>query len=302
MATSVEHLPPETTADAVAEALARDGAVVIDDVDRDGVLDRVRDEMQPYIDVTVTGQDGFAGRRTRRTGGLIARSPASHELIQHPLVLATVAKVLGHSLTHHLHLTQVIDIGPGEPAQAVHRDQWAFDFFPFPKGYDVQCNTIWAMTDFTDANGATRVVPGSHLLEDKLQFGLDDTVPAEMSKGSVLVYNGAVYHGGGPNRSDAHRLGLNITYAVGWLRQEENQYLTVPREQARELPDDLLRLMGYARGAYALGYVDDLRDPLAALRDDETQQGFGRSDEIARGLQDEGRPGGEPAAARAKPE
>ncbi len=284
MSASIEHLPPDANPEKVAEALARDGAVIVDDVDRDGALDRVREEMQPFIDATQSGPDDFTGRHTRRTGGLIARSPASHALIQHPLVLGTVAKVLGHSMSHHLHLTQIIDIGPGEPAQAIHRDQWAFDFFPFPKGYDVQCNTIWAMTDFTERNGATRVVPGSHLFEDKLQLSLEDTIPAEMSKGSVLVYNGAVYHGGGPNRSDAHRLGLNVTYAVGWLRQEENQYLTVPREQARELPDDLLRLMGYARGAYALGYVDDLRDPLDALRDEPTQLGFGRPGEIADGM------------------
>ena len=89
-----------------------------------------------------------------------------------------------------------------------------------------------------------------------------------MTKGSVLLYTGAVYHGGGANRSDATRVGINITYNVSWLRQEENQYLSVPLEIARTLPVDLLRLMGYARGAYALGYVDDLRDPIAVVRPD----------------------------------
>ena len=186
------------------------------------------------------------------------------------------------ALNFHLHLSQIIAIGPGEKAQAIHRDQWAFDFFPFPPGYDVQCNTIWALTDFTERNGATRIVPGSHLMEDKLQFGQEETVPAEMEKGSVLFYNGRIYHGGGANRSDATRMGLNITYARAWLRQEENQYLTVPAEQARALPDDLLKLMGYARGAYALGYVDDLRDPLAALREDFAQAGMGSLDEVRR--------------------
>jgi ectoine hydroxylase-related dioxygenase (phytanoyl-CoA dioxygenase family) len=165
-----------------------------------------------------------------------------------------------------LHLTQVIAIGPGEPAQTIHRDQWAFDFFPFPQGYEVQCNTIWAMTDFTEANGATRIVPDSHRFEDRREFSYEQTEPAEMSAGSVLFYTGALYHGAGANRSDRVRYGLNVTYSVSWLRQEENQYLSVPPEVARTLPDDLLRLMGYARGAYALGYVDDLRDPLDALR------------------------------------
>ena len=173
-----------------------------------------------------------------------------------------------------LHLTQVIAIGPGEPAQTIHRDQWAFDFFPFPTGYEVQCNTIWAMTDFTEENGATRVIPGSHRFDDKLRFTEEDTVPAEMEAGSVLFYTGALYHGGGANRSDEVRDGLNITYDLAWLRQEENQYLRVPLDVARTLDADLLRLMGYARGAYALGYVDDLRDPIDVVRPDLARRGF----------------------------
>jgi ectoine hydroxylase-related dioxygenase (phytanoyl-CoA dioxygenase family) len=142
-------------------------------------------------------------------------------------------------------------------------------------GYEVQCNTLWAMTDFTPENGATRVIPGSHTLADRLQFREADTEPAAMPAGSVLLYTGALYHGGGANRSDATRYGVNLTYAVSWLRQEENQYLSVPREVALGLPDDLLRLLGYARGAYALGYVDDLRDPLDALRGRGPSTNFG---------------------------
>jgi len=186
-------------------------------------------------------------------------------VVRHPVVLDAVKGVLSEATSFHLHLTQVIAIGPGEPPQQIHRDQWAFDFFPFPSGYEVQCNTIWAMTDFTEANGATRVIPGSHRLEDRRQFEVEDTEPAEMAAGSCLFYTGALYHGAGANVSDGVRYGLNVTYAVSWLRQEENQYLSCPFEIARALPDDLLKLMGYARGAYALGYVDDLRDPLDVL-------------------------------------
>ncbi|MGZ8752922.1 MAG: phytanoyl-CoA dioxygenase family protein, partial [Acidimicrobiia bacterium] len=146
------------------------------------------------------------------------------------------------------------------------------------KGYEVTCNTIWAMTDFTAENGATRLIPGSHGFDDKLTFTQDDTEPAAMERGSVLLYTGALYHGGGANRSTAPRNGVNITYSVGWLRQEENQYLTVPAEIARDLPDDLLRMIGYAPGAYALGYVDDLRDPIAALRGGAPGSSFGPAD------------------------
>ena len=183
----------------------------------------------------------------------------------HPLILDAVGAVLAHATSFQLHLTQVIAIGPGETAQQIHRDQWAFDFFPFPSGYEVQCNTIWAMSDFRAENGATRVIPGSHRLADRREFTPADTEPAAMPAGSVLFYTGALYHGAGANSSSAVRHGLNLTYAVSWLRQEENQYLAVPHDIARTLPEPLLRLMGYARGAYALGYVDDLRDPLDVL-------------------------------------
>jgi len=272
---TVEHLPATATPQQVRALLARDGCAILDRVATPETMKRVREELLPYLESVRTGPDEFAGKHTRRIGGLIARSSTARELIQDPSVLGSVREVLSHSKNFQLHLTQVIAIGPGETAQAIHRDQWAFDFFPFPRGYEVQCNTLWAMTDFTETNGATRVIPGSHLLEDRLEFTQADTEPAAMEQGSVLLYTGSLYHGGGANRSDAVRLGLNITYNLAWLRQEENQYLSVPHEIARELPESLLRLMGYAQGAYALGYVDDLRDPIEVVRPELSKTGFG---------------------------
>lgn len=262
----IERLPASTTPERVHEILLRDGCAVVERLVSEDLMRSALAELAPFIEATPAGRDDFAGRRTRRTGGLVARSPTCRALIQHPLILASTKQLLAGATSFQLHLTQVIAIGPGEPGQPIHRDQWAFDFFPFPKGYEVQCNTIWAMSDFTAENGATRVIPGSHLFEDKLQLAHEDCEAAEMPAGSVFVYTGAVYHGGGANRSQATRYGLNITYARSWLRQEENQYLSVPFEVARELPDELLKLIGYQRGAYALGYVDDVRDPLEVLR------------------------------------
>ncbi len=259
----------------MAAAVGRDGAAIVEGVAPEELLQRIEGELRPYLDATPTGPDDFSGDRTRRTGSLIARSPGCRELVMHPLALGTARTFLGHATNMQLHLTQAIAIGPGETPQPIHRDQWAFDFFPFPAGYEVQCNTIWALTDFTEENGATRLVVGSNLKEDRLAFGPDDTEPAVMGRGSVLFYSGSVYHGGGANHSDATRIGLNITYNVAWLRQEENQYLSVPREVAETLPTDLLRLMGYDRGAYALGYIDDLRDPIEAVRPGIGSSGFG---------------------------
>ncbi len=271
----IEHVKPSETPERIHELLRRDGCCVIDRLVDPALLDQVRAELAPWFASVKDGRDDFSGHQTQRIGGLIPRSPTSHGLIEHPLVLAAVEALLHDATSFHLHLTQVIAIGPGETPQSLHRDQWAFDFFPFPKGYEVQCNTLWAMTDFTEENGATRVVPGSHLSEDKLRPKHEDTEPAEMDAGSVLFYTGALYHGGGANRSDATRYGLNLTYARSWLRQEENQYLTVPLEVARELPMSLQKLIGYRRGAYALGYVDDNRDPISVLRPGQGVSGFG---------------------------
>jgi hypothetical protein len=164
----------------IAAALTAEGCAIVERLVDPSVLDRARHELHPWLEATAPGRDEFAGFRTRRTGGLLGRSSTCRELVQHPVVLDTVRTVLAHVTSFQLHLTQVIAIGPGEPGQMIHRDQWAFDFFPFPSGYEVQCNTIWAMTDFTEANGATRVIPGSNRREDRLEFRHEDTVPAEM--------------------------------------------------------------------------------------------------------------------------
>jgi ectoine hydroxylase-related dioxygenase (phytanoyl-CoA dioxygenase family) len=263
---TVTTLERSADPDVIADVLRTDGAVIIDRLVDPDVMDRIREELAPHLEATPFGEEDFAGTRTRRTGSLIARSPAFRDLAVDPTVVATLDRVLGdHATAYQLHLTQVIDLAPGQGGQPVHRDQWAFDFFPFPSNFEVECHTMWAMTDFTDANGATRVIPGSNHWDDKLRLSIEETVPAEMNKGSVLLYVGSVYHGGGANRSDDHRLGINVGYTLAWLRQEENQYLACPIEVARTLPPELARLMGYQRGAYALGYFGDLQDPMQAL-------------------------------------
>ena len=261
----VEHLPADTAPETVVEMVKEQGAVIVDGVASSDLLDSIEGELRPYLESTPFGPDDFSGVLTRRTGSLIARSPSARQLVMHPLALGTTSNLLAHATNFQLHLTQAIAIGPGQPAQPIHKDRWAFDFFPFPTGYEVQCNTIWALTDFTEENGATRVVLGSNTADDTQAFTQDDTEPAEMERGSVLIYSGSVNHGGGANQTDQVRIGLNITYNLAWLRQEENQYLATPRELAQTLPVELLRLMGYSRGAYALGYVDDLRDPIEAI-------------------------------------
>jgi hypothetical protein len=253
----------------VAKVLRDDGCVIIADLVSPETMDEIMVELEPGLSSTRGGDTEFLGHATRRIGALIARSPKVRELVTHPLILNTVDLSLGdHASTFQIDLTQLIDIGPGEPGQMIHRDQWSFDRFPFPKGFEAEVATMWAVTDFTEAMGATRVVVGSHLWDDEpTEVDPTQSVGAVMSKGSVLLYGGSIYHGGGANKSDVHRVGINIGYSLGWLRQEENQFLACPPEIARTLPEGLLRLMGYQRGAVGLGYVDDLREPLDWLYD-----------------------------------
>ncbi|MBJ7311495.1 phytanoyl-CoA dioxygenase family protein [Rugamonas sp. CCM 8940] len=262
---SLIHLANTASASEVEHCLRQHGYAIIDKLVPGACMDRIADELEPYTALTPFGPDGILGRRTKRTGGLIARSPGARELILNPTILETSRRLLSHATTFQIHCTQVVSIHPGAKAQTLHQDEVAWDMFPFPLDYHVQCNTLWAMTDYTEEMGATRVVPGSHRAGRSVEFEIAASFPAEMEKGSVLVYDGKVYHGGGDNRSDRVRSALNLTYALGWLRQEENQFLSCPPEIARTLPDELLRLMGYQCGAFALGYVNGFEDPLTVL-------------------------------------
>src|SRR5271156_2999285 len=248
----------------IATVLIEDGCVVIADLASAQTMDQIRAELDHHLATTSGGNTAFLGESPRRTGALIARSPTSRTLITHPTVIDTLDLVLGdHASTFQIDLTQLVTIGPGEPAQMIHRDQWSFDRYPFPRGFEAEVATMWAVTDFTEEMGATRMVVGSHRWQDDP----DDvdpalTVPAVMTKGSVLLYTGSIFHGGGANTTKTSRIGMNVGYSLGWPRQEENQYLASPPEIARTLPEGLLRLMGYQRGSYSIGYVDDLREPL----------------------------------------
>lgn len=262
---ALNHFPPIAEPATISAHLAEHGYAIVDEVAEPALLDRLAAEIAPYVEASAAGRDDYDGRHTRRTGALIARCPAARELVMHPLVTATVQHFLRHASAVQLHLTQLITIEPGETQQHLHRDEMAFDFHPFAPDYHVQCNTMWALTDFTAENGATQICPATSAMSDE-DAALVEPEPAEMERGSVLFYDGKVRHGGGANRSAAPRQGVNITYAVGWVRQEENQFLACPPEVARTLDDDLLRMMGYQQGAFALGYVGDQQDPLAALR------------------------------------
>lgn len=262
---TLHHFDPTTDPAQISAHVAEHGYAIVDDVVDVALLDRLANEAAPFLDASGVGSDDYDGAFTSRTGALIARCPTARALVMHPLVVATVDNFLSHATAVQLLLTQLITIRPGETQQKLHRDQMMFDLYPFKDDYHVQCNTMWALSDFTTENGATHICPGTSAMTDAAAASVP-SIQAEMTRGSVLFYDGKVLHGGGTNSSAQPRQGVNITYGVGWVRQEENQYLACPPEIARTLDDDLLRMMGYHQGAFSLGYVGDQQDPLAVLR------------------------------------
>jgi Phytanoyl-CoA dioxygenase (PhyH) len=251
---AIKHLPPDTSPAAIVETLRQDGALIIDNAMAPGQLAALKSEIMPYVEATAPGQDEFTGTLTTRTGALAARSAACRGLIMDSRITgACEAFLLPYADRYQLHLTQLIRIMDGQGKQPLHRDRLAWGGF-LRGDIEPQLNTIWAVTDFHEANGATQVVPGSNLWEDARQPQPEEISYAEMAAGSVLIYSGSVIHAGGANRSGADRMGLNLTYCLGWLRQEENQYLSCPPEIAKDFPPELRALLGYQMGSYALGY------------------------------------------------
>ncbi|MDH3692429.1 MAG: phytanoyl-CoA dioxygenase family protein [Gammaproteobacteria bacterium] len=246
--------------DDIVAVLQRDGAMVLQRWASAATVDAVASELRPQFDTEGTDyQSDFNGYKTLRVSGILAHARTSAELIGHPELLRIVdAILLPNCINYRVGSTTGIEILPGETSQRLHRDD---DIYPTRlPSLELQVSTNWALDDFTERNGATRVVLGSHTWDDGREPSEDEVVQAIMPKGSVLVYLGSAYHGGGANVSDRPRIGLVNTYSLGWLRQEENQYLTVPREVAMSYPEHIQRLMGYQGHGSLLGWYPDNPD------------------------------------------
>lgn len=250
------------------DTLVDQGWVVIDDALDDDTIDRAEAEIRRLLADTPTGRDSFEGFATQRVYALAGKTRAIDPMLTHPIVTGLCQRVLGDGFRASS-LTSIA-IGPGEKAQALHYDA---QVYPLPRPEpQVVVNSMWALSPFTEANGATRLVPGSHTWPtgQRPEPGGDDgdgpvaTMAAEMDRGSVLIYLGSLWHGGGANTTDDVRIGLNLEYAAGWVRQQENQYLVLPPDRTDGVPDDVLEVLGYATTPPFLGYVD-ARDPLRHL-------------------------------------
>ena len=255
----IPTLAPDAGPAEVDAAIDEVGAAVVADRFDAATVAALRSDLLPGLERTPPGSRSgdpewelFHGHRTVRLNGLAARSPRFVDTCLDPTVLgAADRRLVPDGGATQISDTQAIGIGPGEVAQYLHRDQSGWPWFNrlLPDGPEVTVIAMVALTDCTEANGATRIVPGSHLRPD--DDGLFDpaaSVAAEMAAGSVLLFSGRTVHGGGANRTtDQWRWALHVSYLLGWLRPEEAHAFAVPPEVAARLPRRAQELFGFAQ-------------------------------------------------------
>ena len=242
--------------------LERDGYAVIEELVDKATMATLTEDLIPGFNAI---DPSTAGNCTRRIHSrTLAVSPILQNLVIHPVLLGVLDKMLGpHCVRYQISSVQGIEVHPGATDQNLHRDD---DIFRIPHPHPCfEVNMMWAVTDFTAQNGATRVVPGSHRLASGDKPDPTTAIPTEMSAGSVLLWQGATWHGAGANRTEMPRIGMYTGYSLGWLRQEEMMYLALPPDTVRPMSEQLQRLIGYElKGSMTLGWLDGL-DPREVL-------------------------------------
>jgi ectoine hydroxylase-related dioxygenase (phytanoyl-CoA dioxygenase family) len=251
-----------------AKRIADDGYTIVEDAIEPALVDALNDDLariERELDIQ-PASNNFEGVSTLRVYNLLVHGEVWQQVPLHGNVLPVVEGVLDPGCL--ISSLSSINIGPGETAQPIHADDM---LIPIPKPHPpTVCNSMWALTDFTEANGATRLIPGTHLYDHSPNYGQDyDSIPAEMPKGSVLIWHGSLWHGGGANATDERRIGIAMNYCAGYIRQQENQQLGVPPALVKTFPKRLQELVGYGIYNGLIGHIDK-RTPAEAVLGDNS--------------------------------
>jgi ectoine hydroxylase-related dioxygenase (phytanoyl-CoA dioxygenase family) len=246
----------ETRIEGHLAEIADRGFTFVEDAIDPKLVGELRDAIRAVEQDRATAPKGnpAEGYATLRNYNLLAKGDIFQKMPVHPNVLPIVEQVLDPGCL--LSGMTAIDMGPGETPQPLHPDD-AVTTVPRPHP-PLMCVSMWALTDFTDANGATRFVPGSHKFDHPPDYSKKyETEPAEMAAGTVMIFDGALWHGGGANSTESERrLGVNVQYCQGWMRTQQNHYLGVAPETMRAMPERLLELLGLNLYKGLMGHID----------------------------------------------
>jgi ectoine hydroxylase-related dioxygenase (phytanoyl-CoA dioxygenase family) len=281
---ALTSLKPSATVDDVHEVIYRDGGVIVKDFIDAEMFAVIKADIAPALEKVGWGQDDFAGTKTRRLGALFKHTRHASALALQPQFYGVAERLLKLRTTTwsgddredlasnmQIGVTQVIDIHPGEGAQPLHRDDSLWHWRHPEGGRQARVQIMLAVTDFTAENGGTLVIPGSHKWDDNRAPRRDEAVSTEMTASSALIWLGGTYHAGGTNTTDSSRTGITMSLDLGFLRQEENHYLSLPRDVVKELPELIQRLLGYEAAPPLTGWIDIngiMADPVVVLKDD----------------------------------
>ncbi|WP_062795710.1 phytanoyl-CoA dioxygenase family protein [Williamsia muralis] len=292
MSDGLTTLPSSTTIDEAVEIILRDGGVIIENLYTAATIAGLLADLEPALQKVRGGDDEvFAGTQTRRAGSLFARSPHMADVALSPLYLGISRAILqkpvdvffGEDSTPitpdiQVGMTQAIQIAPGQGAQPIHRDDTVFLWRHPSFGREARVQIMVAVTDFTKENGGTLVIPGSHLWDDTRKPTAAEAVSTEMRAGSALIFIGSTYHGGGNNTTDERRTGVTMSFDLSTLRQEENQYLSIPLATVKGFPVELQRLLGWSAGDNFMGWIEmegQMVDPHSLLARDDYPSALG---------------------------
>lgn len=253
----VEHV------DRCMEAIERDGYIIIENLISPELVAKIKDDLIPRFSYD-SGRNNFEGFKTQRLYAFFEKSLICNPLVEHPMILGCLDRVFEPN--YLLSQLQAINILPGEEQQPLHHDD-LFYRVPRPRPA-LGAATIWAIDEFTQQNGATVVIPGSHLWDDRQPTEDDrkNLEPVVMPAGSVVLFLGTLWHAGGANRSDAARLCVSAQYCAPWCRTQENYSLSLSRETVKKCSEHIQRMLGYSIHAPFMGFVDG-KHPRRLLED-----------------------------------
>jgi ectoine hydroxylase-related dioxygenase (phytanoyl-CoA dioxygenase family) len=278
-------LASDSVASDVVAALEKDGGVIVEDFLSHTTLAGLCHDLLPLLERQSAGRDGFAGFKTRRLSALFAHTRHCAEIATHPLYLTPAEHFLCRrrevwvgddkiSLAADIRIgvTQAIQLAPGQGAQPLHRDDTAFLWRHPTGGREGRVQIICALSDFSVENGGTLVIPGSHLWDDERKPELSEAIPTVMRAGSALIFLGSTFHAGGANTTASqYRTAAGLALDASNVRQEENMYLSMSREQVASYPEQIQRLLGWSAGTNHMGWVEvdgQMVDPIHLLKDE----------------------------------